>query len=189
MIVPFGDKTPKIHSSVFLSASASIVGDVKLGKNASVWFGAVLRGDINSVSVGAESNIQDNCVLHVARKYPCIIKNRVTVGHQATIHACTIQSCCLIGIGATVLDGAIVGKHSIIGAGATVLGGVKIPPRSLVVGTPGKVIRRLEDREIEALEKSADNYINLSAEYKKQRNGLLIPRRFEPIDIYKELFR
>lgn len=188
MIVPFGEKRPKIDASVFVAASASIVGEVKIGKHASIWFGAVLRGDINSVSVDAESNIQDNCVLHVARKFPCIVKSRVTVGHQATIHACTIQRGCLIGIGAAVLDGAIVGHHSIVGAGATILGGAHIPPRSLVVGTPAKVIRKLEDREIDALEKSADNYVQLSSEYKKQRCGLLIPQHFAPVDVYKELF-
>jgi len=114
MIIPFKKHHPKIHAQSFVAPSANIIGRVTIGKGASIWYGAVLRGDINKIEVGAGTNIQDQCVLHVEKDRPCIVKNGVTVGHQATVHACTIEQGALIGIGARILNGAVVGRYSLV---------------------------------------------------------------------------
>ena len=140
-------KSPQLGEGVYLASTAAVLGDVRLGDGASVWYSAVLRGDINYIEVGAGSNIQDGAVVHLAEKYPCIIGSWVTVGHGAVIHACTIGDECLIGMNCTILDGAEVGAQSIIGATALVTGGTKIPAGSLVLGSPAKVVRALSDKE------------------------------------------
>ena len=134
---------PVLGNGVYLAKTAVVLGDVTLGDYASVWFGAVLRGDLNRIVVGANSNIQDNAVVHLADDFPCLIGAWVTVGHSAIVHACTIGDECLIGMGATILDGAEIGAQSIIGANALVTGGTKVPPGSLVLGSPAKVVRAL----------------------------------------------
>src|ERR1044071_9157071 len=136
-------KTPKLGKGVYIAKTAVVIGDVTLGAHSSVWYHSVLRGDINRIVVGHHSNIQDNSVLHLADDYPCIIGNYVTVGHSAIVHACTVGDECLIGMGATILDGAVIGEQSIIGANALVTQFTQIPPGSLVLGSPGKVVKML----------------------------------------------
>lgn len=150
---------PKLGVGVYLARTAVVVGDVTLGDRSSVWFGAVLRGDINRISVGEGSNVQDNAVLHLADDYPCLVGDYVTIGHSAVIHACTIEDECLIGMGATVLDGAVVGARSIIGANALVTQRTRIPPGSLVVGSPAVVKRALTPEERAGLRAWAEKYV------------------------------
>jgi len=150
--------SPRLGKGVFIAGTATVVGDVTLGDGASVWYGAVLRGDINRIEVGAFSNIQDNAVVHLADEYPAIIGRHVTVGHSAIVHACVIGDECLVGMGATVLDGAEVGGQSIIGAGALVTQRMVIPPGSMVLGAPAKVVRALTPEERSGLKYWAEKY-------------------------------
>tara|TARA_B110000014_G_C20102170_1_gene578784 strand:+ start:424 stop:930 length:507 start_codon:yes stop_codon:yes gene_type:complete len=160
MIHPFKGKKPEIDDSSLVVESAQVIGDVKIGEESSVWFNAVIRGDVNHIRIGMRTNIQDGCVLHVARKtLPLIIGNEVTIGHNVTLHACTIGSQCLIGMGAIVMDNVEVGEQSIIGAGSLVTPNTKIPPKSLVFGSPAKVKRQLTEEEIRGIRESAANYV------------------------------
>ena len=152
-------KQPVLGHGVYLAKTAVVLGDVTLGDNSSVWFGAVLRGDINRIVVGANSNIQDNAVVHLADDFPCLIGDWVTVGHSAIVHACTIGDECLIGMGATILDGAEIGAQSIVGANALVTGGTKVPPGSLVLGSPAKVVRPLKPEERAGLKYWPEKYV------------------------------
>jgi len=152
-------KQPQLGKSVYIAKGASVLGDVKLGAHASVWYGAVLRGDINRIVVGHHSNIQDNAVLHLADDYACILGNYVTVGHSAIVHACKVGDEVLIGMGAVILDGAGIGKQSLIGAKALVKQGMKIPPGSLVLGAPAKVVRKLTPAERAGLKHWATKYV------------------------------
>lgn len=152
-------RTPRIGRDVFIARGATVVGDVTLGEGSSVWYGAVLRGDINRIVVGAYSNIQDNAVVHLADDYAALIGDWVTVGHAAIVHACRIGHECLIGMGATVLDGAEVGDQCIIGAHALVTQRTQIPPGSLVMGTPAKVVRALTAEERKGIRYWAEKYV------------------------------
>ena len=156
-------KQPQLGKGVYLAKTAIVLGDVKLGDHSSVWYGAVLRGDINRIVVGHHSNIQDNAVLHLADDLPCILGNWVTVGHSAIVHACTIGNECLVGMGAVILDGAKVGKQSLIGARALVTSGTNIPPGSLVLGAPAKVVRALTPQERAHLKWWAQKYVDNGA--------------------------
>ncbi|OIO36284.1 MAG: gamma carbonic anhydrase family protein [Candidatus Omnitrophica bacterium CG1_02_46_14] len=167
MILPFKHKKPKIHPSVFIAPGAHIIGDVRLDKGVSIWFGAVLRADIAAIRIGEGTNIQDGCVVHVDHGLPCVLKKGIIMGHQATAHACTVEDGVLIGIGARILSGAHVGKFSLIGAGALVLENADIPERSLVLGVPGKVVRQLTLEEIAAHTPHAKRYRELAGVYKK----------------------
>lgn len=149
---------PKLGQGVYIARGAVLVGDVTLGDHSSVWCNAVLRGDINRIVVGHHTNIQDNAVLHLAEDHPCLIGNRVTVGHGAIVHAATVADEVLVGMGASVLDGAEIGAQSLIGAHALVTQRTKIPPGSLVLGAPAKVVRALTAAEREALKQSAEHY-------------------------------
>jgi len=161
MLLSFKDKTPQIDSSVYIVHSAIVIGDVIIDKESSVWFNAVIRGDVNHIRIGKRTNIQDGCVLHVARKsFPLIIGDEVTVGHNVTLHACNISSRCLIGMGAIVMDGTKIGENCIIGAGTLITPKSIIPSGSMVVGTPGKVKRKLTDNEIKLIHDSADHYVD-----------------------------
>jgi len=153
-------KTPKLGKGVYLAKTAVVFGDVTLGAHSSVWYGAVLRGDINRIVVGHHSNIQDNAVLHLADNFGCIIGNWVTVGHSAIVHACTVGDEVLVGMGAVILDGAVIGKQSIIGAKALVTQGMKIPPGSLVLGAPANVVRPLTKKERAKLKWWAQKYVD-----------------------------
>jgi len=156
-------RRPKIGRSVFIARTATVIGDVTLGAHASVWYGAVLRGDINCIVVGHHCNIQDNAVLHLADDYPCLLGDWVTVGHGAVVHACKVGDEVLVGMGAVILDGAVIGKQSLIGARALVTQGMKIPPGSLVLGTPARVVRKLTPAERGDLKGWAQKYVDNGA--------------------------
>jgi carbonic anhydrase/acetyltransferase-like protein (isoleucine patch superfamily) len=163
----FRNKKPNIHPTVFVAPGAHIIGDVRIGKNASVWFGAVLRGDIHVIRVGSGANIQDGCVLHVDGDKPCVLGNGVIMGHQSTAHACLVEDGVLIGIGARILSGARIGAFSLIAAGSLVKENAVIPPRSLVVGVPGRVVRKLSEKQAAAHIAWAERYNKLADVYKK----------------------
>jgi gamma-carbonic anhydrase len=152
-------RRPRLGHGVYLAKTAVVVGDVKLGDHSSVWYNAVLRGDINRIVVGHHTNIQDNAVLHLADEFPCLVGNYVTVGHSAIVHACKVGDEVLIGMGAVILDGAVIGKQSLIGANALVKQGMRIAPGSLVLGAPAKVVRRLTPKERAGLKYWATKYV------------------------------
>ncbi len=152
-------KTPRLGKGVYIATSGIVLGDVKLGDHSSVWYNAVLRGDINRIVVGHHTNIQDNAVLHLADDFPCVLGNYVTVGHSAIVHACKVGDEVLIGMGAVILDGAVIGAQSLIGAKALVTQGTKIPPGSLVLGAPAKVVRQLTPKERAGLKYWAEKYV------------------------------
>jgi gamma-carbonic anhydrase len=156
-------KQPVLGPGVYIAKTAVVLGDVTLGAHSSVWYNAVLRGDINRIVVGDYSNIQDNAVLHLADDYPCLIGRYVTVGHSAVVHACTVEDECLIGMGATVLDGSVIGGQSIVGANALVTQGTIIPPGSMVLGSPAKVVRSLSPDDRALLRTWADKYVTNAA--------------------------
>lgn len=159
-------RTPiRIHPTVFMAETATVIGDVTIGKDASVWFGAVIRGDADKITIGEGTNVQDGAVIHCDESVPTTIGKRVVIGHRAVIHGATIADNVLIGIGAIVLNGARVGEYSIIAAGALVPEGADIPPRSLVMGMPGKVVREVNDAEIQRIVSGADNYIQRAKNY------------------------
>lgn len=172
MIMPYKGISPRIHETAFIVDNASIIGDVEIGERSSVWFNAVVRGDVHYIRIGERTNVQDNCTLHVTKDtYPLIIGNDITIGHNVILHGCTVRDRCLIGMGAIILDNAEVGEDSIIGAGALVTEGMKVPPRSLVLGVPGKVKRELTDEEVARILKSANNYIEYSRNYLDYRGA------------------
>jgi carbonic anhydrase/acetyltransferase-like protein (isoleucine patch superfamily) len=157
---------PAFGARVVLSPGAAVVGDVRLGEDVSIWYGAVLRGDLAPVTVGARSNIQDGTVVHVADDGPCEIGEETVVGHRAMLHACRVEGGCLIGMQATVLDGAVIGHGSVVGAGALVTSRTVIPPRSLVLGAPGKIVRTLEDKDEAFHRAMAHKYMRLKENYR-----------------------
>lgn len=168
MIKKFRGKSPIIPDSCYISESVDLIGDVTLGENASLWFGAVVRGDMHFITIGNRSNIQDNSVIHVTTDVsPTRIGDEVTVGHNAIIHGATIEDRCLIGMGTIIMDDAVIGEGSIVGAGAVVPPNMIIPPRSLVVGLPAKIVRQTSDEELEMIIERAQHYIDFSQEYKK----------------------
>ncbi|AIY89972.1 gamma carbonic anhydrase family protein [Geoglobus acetivorans] len=154
----------KVGNGVFIAETAVVRGDVEIGDDSSIWYNAVVRGDVDYIRIGSETNIQDNVVVHVDEGEPCEIGSRVTVGHSAVVHACRIADNVLIGMGAIVLNGAEVGEYTIVGAGS-VLTGKKYPEHSLILGVPGKVVRELTDSELEFIERSWKNYIRLKNRY------------------------
>jgi carbonic anhydrase/acetyltransferase-like protein (isoleucine patch superfamily) len=156
-------RKPTLGAGVYIARTAVVVGDVTLGDYSSVWYNAVLRGDINKIVVGHHTNIQDNAVLHLADEFACIVGNWVTIGHSAIVHACSIGDECLIGMGATVLDGAEIGAQSLIGANALVTQFTKIPPGSLVMGSPAKVVRTFAAEERATLKPWAQKYVDNAA--------------------------
>ena len=157
---------PQIADSAWVADSAQVMGQVSLGEDVGVWFGAVLRGDSAEIRVGRGSNIQDASVLHVDAGQPLVIGENVTVGHQVTLHGCTIGDESLIGIGAVVLNGARIGRHCLVGAGALVTEGKECPDGSMIIGSPAKAIRQLSPEQIEGLRKSAEHYIHNARRYK-----------------------
>jgi carbonic anhydrase/acetyltransferase-like protein (isoleucine patch superfamily) len=159
MIYTYKDKIPAIIRAAFIAESAAIIGDVEIGEDASVWFNAVIRGDVNFIKIGSKSNIQDGSVLHVSESSPLTIGEGVTVGHNVVLHACTIGDNSLIGMGSIILDGAVIGKNTLIAAGSVVLQNKHIPEGSLAAGVPAKILRQLTSEEIEQIKDSANNYI------------------------------
>ncbi len=157
---------PTFGARVVLSAGAAIVGDVRLGDDVSIWYGAVLRGDLASVTVGARSNIQDGAVVHVADGAACEVGEEAVVGHRAMLHACLIEDGCLVGMQATILDGAVIGHGSVVGAGALVTQRTVIPPRSLVLGTPARVVKTLKEEDESFHRAMAQKYVRLKENYR-----------------------
>jgi len=166
MIRSYQGKLPVVAPGCYIDPSAQVIGDVVLGEQASVWMNAVVRGDVNSIRIGAKSNVQDCAVLHGMRNlYPVIVGEMVTIGHNATVHGCVLEDAVLVGIGATILNDARIGEGSIIAAGAVIPEHTIIPPRSLVAGVPGKIRRTLGDADRELILKYAQNYLDYTAIY------------------------
>jgi carbonic anhydrase/acetyltransferase-like protein (isoleucine patch superfamily) len=168
MIRPFRDASPRLAPGVFVAEDAVVIGDVDLGRDSSVWFGCVVRGDVDRIVIGAETNVQDLTVVHVTGgRHPTTIGPRVTVGHRAILHGCTIRERCLIGMGAVVLDGAVVGPGSVVAAGALVPPGAVVPPGVLVKGAPARVARPLTPAEDADIDASALRYVELARAYSR----------------------
>jgi gamma-carbonic anhydrase len=173
-VISWKNHTPQIAQDVLIASGARLMGQLTIGQLSSIWFNTVLRGDVNYIRIGEKTKIQDNTTVHVnAEKYPTIIGNEVTIGHNAIIHACTIGDCSLIGMGAIVLDGAIIPEQSLVAAGALVPPGKTYPPRSLIVGSPAKVTRPLDAKELAFLAHSAKHYANLAKTYHSEATLLL----------------
>ena len=161
-------KEPQISETAYVAEQATLIGDVRVGDQASVWPGCVLRGDINFISIGNRSNVQDGTIIHLSDDFGVNVGNDVTIGHAAIIHACTIEDECLIGMGATVMDGAVIGQRSIVGARALVTQGTIVPPGSLVLGSPAKVVKALSDQQQAGLKEMAAKYVMVAAAYKSR---------------------
>jgi carbonic anhydrase/acetyltransferase-like protein (isoleucine patch superfamily) len=171
-IRPYRGALPGTGERVYVDPAATVIGDVQLGDDVSIWPGAVVRGDVERIRIGARTNVQDGAVLHVTHDgpyspggFPCIVGADVTIGHAAVVHACTIEDLCLIGMHATVLDGAVVRRHALVGAGALVAPGKTVGAGELWIGNPARFVRRLSDDEIEALRYSAAHYVRLKDAY------------------------
>ncbi|TMW94229.1 hypothetical protein EJD97_010554 [Solanum chilense] len=182
------DKAPVVDKDVFVAPGASVIGDVHVGRNSSIWYGCVLRGDVNSISVGSGTNIQDNSLVHVAKSnisqkvLPTIIGNNVTVGHSAVVHGCTIEDEAFIGMGATLLDGVHVEKHAMVAAGSLVKQNTRIPSGEVWAGNPAKFLRKLTDEEIAFIAQSATNYCNLARVHAAENS-----KSFDEIEFEKML--
>lgn len=169
MIKSFQNTRPKVDETAYVADDAIIIGDVEIGAEASVWHGSILRGDVNFIRIGARTNVQDGTIIHVSREtHATVLEDEITVGHRVTLHGCHIETGCLIGIGAIVLDGVRVGRHSLVAAGSLLTPNTQIPPRSLVMGSPARVKRGLSDAEVKDLERFWRNYVELSRVYKNQ---------------------
>jgi gamma-carbonic anhydrase len=167
MIAPFGDSRPQIDPTAYVPDAAVVIGDVVIGPHSSLWFHTVVRADVHHVRIGARSNVQDNATIHVVRgRFPTVLGDGVTVGHNAVLHGCVVEDGALIGMGAVVLDGAVVGAESLVGAGALVTPAIVIPPRSLVLGSPARRVRDISETERERLQTSAAGYVALARRYR-----------------------
>lgn len=166
-IISYKGVAPQINLSAYISEGVAIIGDVKIEEGANIWFNSVLRGDIEKIYVGKYTNIQDNCTVHVMGDCPALIGEYVTVGHGAIVHGCTVENNCLIGMGAVLLGYCKIGENSIVAAGSVVTEGKIIPPNSMVMGIPGRVVRQLTKKEIEDIRKSAMHYYDIAQEYIK----------------------
>lgn len=167
ILLPYGGKAPRLHPTVWVAPDGVVVGDVEIGEGSSLWFGAVVRGDVNHVRIGARTNLQDLTVVHVTSgTHPTVIGDEVTVGHRVVLHGCTVERRALVGIGAIVLDGAVIGEEAMVGAGALVPPGMVVPPRTLVLGSPARPKRPLSSEELEGLARSAERYAGYAARYR-----------------------
>lgn len=166
MLKMYQGKRPEIHETAFIEESAQVIGDVQIGRDSSVWFQAVLRGDVHYIRIGEGSNVQDGAILHgTLNRYPVVIEDQVTLGHRAIVHGATVHSNCLIGMGAIILDDATISSNCIIGAGAVVAEGKIIPPNSLVLGVPGRVTRSLTPEEVQGITAQALRYVEYKNVY------------------------
>jgi len=169
LILPYKGKKPLIGRRVYVAPNATLIGDIKLGDDASIWFGTVLRADVQRIRVGARTNIQDNCTVHVTNDdWPALIEEDVTIGHNVIAHGCTIRKGAMIGMGSILLDGSEIGEESIIGAGSLVTEGMKIPPRVLALGSPARVRRPLTNEELERVRSSPRHYMEYKDVYLSQ---------------------
>ena len=166
MLRPYKGITPRVHPTAYVDISAQLIGDVEIGEASSIWMNAVLRGDVNSIRIGARSNVQDGTVVHVMNAtHPTTIGDDVTIGHGAIVHGCALRDRILIGMGAILLNGVIVGTDSIVAAGTLITEGTEIPPRSLVMGSPGKVRRELSDEDVATIHTYAERYVEYRLDY------------------------
>jgi carbonic anhydrase/acetyltransferase-like protein (isoleucine patch superfamily) len=166
MISGFESEFPRIHLSAFVAESAEVIGDVEIGEDSSIWFGSIVRGDVNFIRIGKRTNIQDNSVIHVSGgTHPTVLGDEITVGHRVLLHGCTVDDRCLVGMGAILMDGVHVGKECLIGAGSLLTPNTIVPPRSLVLGSPARVKRELTDEELAFLDRSWRNYTELKLRY------------------------
>ena len=166
MIKEFNNIQPQLGRNVYISENAAVIGDVTLGDEVNIWFGAVVRGDMHYIKIGSRSNVQDNAVVHVTAAVSSTnIGSGVTVGHGAIIHGCTIEDNCMIGMGAIIMDDAVIGAGSLVGAGALIPPNMKVPPKSLVVGMPGKIVREIRKDEYDMIIERPGEYIKLAAIY------------------------
>ncbi len=181
MILPYRDYQPQVGKGGWVAPNATLIGDAILGEDVSLWFGVVVRGDVHRIRIGARTNIQDLCLLHITQHsgemrddtdgHPTIIGSDCTVGHRVILHGCTVGDLCLIGMGAILLDGAEIGRESIVGAGSVVTPGKKFPPRSLIMGTPAKVVREVSETQVQEMQASWRRYVELKNEYHQARIG------------------
>jgi carbonic anhydrase/acetyltransferase-like protein (isoleucine patch superfamily) len=172
MIRTFSGRTPQVAASAYVDPQAVVIGDVTIGEDSSIWPGAVLRGDYHSIRIGARTSIQDNCVLHIqGESFPASVGDNVTVGHGAILHGCAVESNCLIGMGAILLNGSKIGTDSIIAAGTLIPEGMQVPPGSLLMGVPGKVRRAVTDAERAQIVTSAEHYVQFKNDFKALRSG------------------
>lgn len=167
LIISFKGNTPKLASTVFVAPGAKIIGEVIVGEESTIWFNAVLRGDEGLISIGKRCSIQDNSTIHLYEDAPVIVEDEVTVGHNVILHGCKVGKRSIIGMGSTILDHAEIGEECIIGANTLIPPGKKIPPRSLVVGSPGKVVRELSDKDFEIIQLSIDTYVQKGYDYRE----------------------
>ena len=170
--LPFQGKNPVVDPSVFLAVGSVLIGDVNIGADSSIWYNTVLRGDMNKIRIGKRTNVQDLSIIHVDfKKFGTHIGDEVTIGHHCVIHGCTIKDRVLIGMGAILMNGSVIGEDSVVGAGALITEGMVVPPRSLVIGSPAKVKRELKPEEIAFLKESANHYVNYAREHQKIPRG------------------
>ncbi|MBR5316470.1 MAG: gamma carbonic anhydrase family protein [Lachnospiraceae bacterium] len=167
MMLQYEDKYPQIEKAAFVAENATLIGDVVLEEDATVWFGAVLRGDSSSIKIGKDSNIQDNCTLHCDEGSPLNVGKNVTVGHNVILHGCTIEDNCLIGMGAVIMNDAVIGENSIVGAGALVTEGKVFPANSLILGSPAKAKGEVDEKGVEMIRDAAAHYVHHGKEYQK----------------------
>ena len=166
MLRPYRGVLPRVHPTAFIDDSAQVIGDVEIGEESSVWMCVVIRGDVNRIRIGRRSNVQDGTIVHVMKDtHPTAIGDNVTIGHGAVVHGCTIEDQCLVGMGAILLNGVVVGSGSIIAAGTLLPEGTQVPPRSLVMGSPGKVRRTLSDADLDEIQMYADRYVAYRLDY------------------------
>jgi len=178
---PFSGKSPRLGQRVFVASTATVVGDVELGDDVSVWYGAVLRADLLAIRIGARSNVQDNAVVHVDEPdFPVTVGEDVTIGHGALLHGCRVERGALVGMHATVLNGAVVGEEAIVAAGAVVPPGMTVPPRMLVAGVPARVVREVSGEELEHLRRGVRGYLGLKSRYLAAGNELEVADVAEP---------
>lgn len=177
MILPYGGRVPDLERAAFVAPDATVIGDVALGEDASIWYHCTVRGDLNWIRIGSRTNIQDGSVIHVdSDRWPTLVGSQVTVGHRAILHGCAVEDLCLIGMGAVLLNDVVIGTGSVVAAGAVVLEGQVIPPGSLVGGVPAKVLRRLGGGNVEGLRESASRYVELARVHRALGAGSGIDR-------------
>lgn len=175
MLYQYKNIQPKIHPTAFIAPSAEIIGDVEIGKDTSIWFQTLIRGDVNYIRIGEGCNIQDMSLIHVSKdNFPTIIGNYVSLGHRVTIHGAVLKDYSFVGMGATVMDDVELGEYAFVAAGSLVTSGKKIPPRTLVMGSPAKVVREVTDKEIEMIERTARNYMSYKEVYKNKKDFFLM---------------
>lgn len=168
-IITYNEITPQIHPSVFICEGVKIIGDVEIGEDCSIWYNSVIRGDVNYIRIGSQSNIQDLCMLHVTHDtHPLIIGNKVSIGHAVKLHGATINDNCLIGTGAIVLDGSVINSYSLVAAGSVILENFNVPEGTLAAGIPAKIVRELTTSELERINETAENYLKYVVQYRSQ---------------------